>query len=177
MVDMSNSRQVREVVIMDSTELQDIELWTLPVLQDRIHEWAIRKEWRGPNAETQRTTGDDIALIMSECAEALEAFRDEHDPQKIWWTYDVEVDGVKFKHCSMDMLKVIWNCDDYSEVDQMITELGLTAKPQGVGIELGDALVRILDYCAEHGISLLECLQMVMSHNETREIRHGGKHL
>jgi hypothetical protein len=166
-----------EVAVMRADELAEIERWSLPEMQKRIHEWAISKEWRGPNAETQRTTGDDIALIVSEAAEALEAFRDRGEPTAIWWTYDVEVDGVKFKHCSKEQLQIIWNCDDMEEVDDMIHELGLTMKPQGVGVELADMLVRILDYCEEHDINFLNMMQMVLHHNETREIRHGGKHL
>lgn len=164
-------------LLVDEGVLVDLEEWSLPEMQTRIHEWAVRKEWRGPNAETQRTTGDDIALICSEAAEALEAFRDCGEPNRIWYTYDVEVDGVKFKHCSQEMLKVIWNCDDMEEVIDMIEDLGLTPKPQGVGVELADVLVRILDYCAEHGISLLDMMKLVLTHNDTREIRHGGKHL
>jgi len=175
MVNVSHQQIVLELV--GQQELRELEEWSLPEMQRRIHEWAISKEWRGPNAETQRTTGDDIALIVSEAAEALEAFRDCAEPTRIWWTYDVEVEGVKFKHCSEEQLKIIWNCDDLEEVEQMIEDLGLIPKPQGVGPELADCLVRILDYCEEHGIALLEMMQMVMSHNETRPIRHGGKHL
>jgi hypothetical protein len=165
------------MVVLPAADLVQIENMSLRVLQERIHEWAISKQWRGPDAETQRTTGDDIALICSEAAEALEAFREVGDPTRIWWTYDVEVDGVKFKHCSIEQLRIIWNCDDDQEVWDMINELKLTPKPQGVGVELADVMVRILDYCAEHGIDFHNMMEMVLVHNDTREIRHGGKHL
>ena len=174
MVDM---QQKFTYVMVPENELKDITDWTLPEMQTRIHEWAVRKEWRGENAETQRTTGDDIALICSEAAEALEAFRECGDPNRLWWTYDVEVEGVKFKHCSLEQLKILFNCDDLDDVYSYIDALGLTPKPQGVGPELADILVRILDYCEEHGISLLENMQMVLHHNESREVRHGGKYL
>jgi NTP pyrophosphatase (non-canonical NTP hydrolase) len=178
---VAQARNSFEVTVMDSKELEDLEKWSLPGMQEAIHAWAIRKEWRGPNAETQRTTGDDIALIVSEAVEALEAFREKGEPTAIWWTFDVEVETpngpVKFKHCSKEQLAVIFNCDDEHEVNDLIKDLGLTMKPQGVGPELADVVVRILDYCAEHDINFLNMMQMVMHHNETREIRHGGKHL
>lgn len=184
MADAYAAREVREITVIDSDQLAELEKWTLPELQDRIHDWAIRKQWRGPDAETQRTTGDDIALIVSEAAEALEAFREKGDPNAIWWTYDIEVGGVKFKEMSLDQCMVLYgldldNCteDEKSEAYAALHELGLTPKPQGVGVELADVLVRILDYCAEHSISFLNMMQMVLHHNDTREIRHGGKHL
>lgn len=184
MADAYAARSTYEITAIDSDQLAEIEKWTLPQLQDRIHEWAIRKQWRGPDAETQRTTGDDIALIVSEAAEALEAFREKGNPTKIWWTYDIEVGGVKFKEMSMDQCLVLYgleldNCTeaDKNEAVEQLAELKLTPKPQGVGVELADVLVRILDYCAEHNINFLNMMQMVLHHNDTREIRHGGKHL
>jgi NTP pyrophosphatase (non-canonical NTP hydrolase) len=150
---------------------------SIPELQRAIHEWAISKEWRGPNAETQRTTGDDIALICSEAAEALEAFRELADPQAVWYTYSVEVQGVKFKNLKIEQLMVLLNCDDLEETQNMIDELGLEAKPEGVGPELADLVIRVLDYCQEHGLELLHFIMEKMAHNHTREIRHGGMHL
>jgi hypothetical protein len=75
--------------------------------QGIIRAWAISKEWRGPNAETQRTTGDDMALITSEVSEALEAYRLCADPLKYWETYTVTFNGVKFKNVTREQAQAL----------------------------------------------------------------------
>jgi NTP pyrophosphatase (non-canonical NTP hydrolase) len=134
--------------------------------QEIIHAWAIRKEWRGPNAETQRTTGDDMALIVSEVSEALEAFRLCADPLKYWETYTVEYNGVKFKNLTADQVRALGR-----------TPEGLVGKPEGVGPELADTIIRILDYAEHVGLDMDNEVARKMGHNEGREIRHGGAHL
>lgn len=148
----------------------------LPELQREIHEWAVSKEWRGPLAETQRTTGDDIALMVSEAAEALEAYRETNDPLAYWETYTVEVDGIKFKNMTIEQLCVLTNTDPV-DAEDMIEDLGLKAKPEGVGPELADLVIRVLDYCEHVGLDLNVEIARKMAHNMTREIRHGGMHL
>lgn len=139
---------------------------SIPNLQKRIHEWAVRKEWRGPNAETQRTTGDDIALIVSEAAEALEAFREVNCPTERWFTYDVIHNGVKFKNLNEDQVHAL--DPDYKLVNP---------KPEGVGPELADLLIRVFDYAEHVGLDMEWEVLKKMEHNELREVRHGGKHL
>lgn len=48
-------------------------------------------------------------------------------------------------------------------------------KPEGVGIELADCVIRILHYAAENGIDIGALVQRKMSYNETRDFRHGNK--
>ena len=48
-------------------------------------------------------------------------------------------------------------------------------KPEGVGIELADCIIRILDFCGYAGINIEKCIEMKMEYNETRAYRHGGK--
>lgn len=155
---------------------------SLVSLQKSIHAWAVDKEWRGPRAETQRTTGDDMALIISEAVEALEAFRFAGYPTSYWETYTVEVSGIKFKDMQKAQLAVLWDIDLQEigwedEVDSMIAELNLAAKPEGVGPELADTIIRILDYSENHGLDMDFEVERKMAHNQQRPIRHGGSHL
>lgn len=135
--------------------------------QKIIHAWAVRKQWRGPDAETQRTTGDDMALIVSEVSEALEAYRECADPLLVWNTYTVEINHVKFKNLTWDQVMALG-------VDP--ADLG-EPKPEGVGPELADTIIRILDYAEHVGLDMDLEVARKMAHNESREVRHGGKHL
>lgn len=48
-------------------------------------------------------------------------------------------------------------------------------KPEGIPIELADALIRILDNCYMYGIDIEMAVRMKMQYNKTREYKHGGK--
>jgi len=48
-------------------------------------------------------------------------------------------------------------------------------KPEGIPIELADAVIRILSLCSKYDINLESALLMKHEFNKTREHRHGGK--
>lgn len=48
-------------------------------------------------------------------------------------------------------------------------------KPEGVGSELADILVRLLDTCQRTGIDLQAEFDRKIAYNATRGYRHGGK--
>jgi NTP pyrophosphatase (non-canonical NTP hydrolase) len=48
-------------------------------------------------------------------------------------------------------------------------------KPEGVGSEFADILIRLLDDCQRWGIDLAAEYERKMAFNRTREYRHGGK--
>jgi hypothetical protein len=50
-------------------------------------------------------------------------------------------------------------------------------KPQGVGSEAADVLVRLLDTCSRHGIDLFGEWRRKVDYNWTRPHRHGGRNL
>ncbi len=61
---------------------------------------------------------------------------------------------------------------DNSVVDLYVETDG---KPEGFGVELADAVIRIADLCGELGIDLEKCIKTKMEYNKTRPYRHGGK--
>jgi hypothetical protein len=48
-------------------------------------------------------------------------------------------------------------------------------KPEGVPIELADAVIRILDFCAANDIDLAHAIELKLAYNRIRPFRHGGK--
>lgn len=48
-------------------------------------------------------------------------------------------------------------------------------KPEGIPIELADALIRILDFCGSKGIDIEQAVQLKSLYNEGRSYRHGNK--
>jgi NTP pyrophosphatase (non-canonical NTP hydrolase) len=54
---------------------------------------------------------------------------------------------------------------------------GALSKPEGVGSEMADVLVRLLDTCSRYDINLGREFQRKLAYNATRGHRHGGKNL
>jgi len=48
-------------------------------------------------------------------------------------------------------------------------------KPEGFGVELADAIIRVADLAGALGVDLTFCLRRKLAYNKTRPHRHGGK--
>jgi NTP pyrophosphatase (non-canonical NTP hydrolase) len=67
-----------------------------------------------------------------------------------------------------------WGLDD-ATVQESARGTGQPPKPEGVGSEAADVLIRLLDTCDRHGIDLGAEYERKLAHNRTRGYRHGGK--
>ena len=72
----------------------------------------------------------------------------------------------------------------HSEVSEALEawrEIGMTertredGKPDDVGSEFADVLIRLLDYCELFGVDLEAEYERKIAFNRTRPFRHGGK--
>ena len=50
-------------------------------------------------------------------------------------------------------------------------------KPEGIGPELADVVIRIMDYCGYAEIDLGKMIAIKNEYNKTRPWRHGGKRI
>lgn len=104
--------------------------------------------------ETDRTFGDEVALLHSEVSEALEEFRSGNT-------------GRMYK--SNDLAKPT-PLEDGQKYPQ-------GKKPIGVPSEMADILVRLLDVCDRYKIDLYNEWLAKVQYNATRGHRHGNKAL
>lgn len=123
----------------------------LQEMTQRVYDNNLAHGW----FEQDRRFGEDIALLHSEVSEALEAYRD-HGLE------DFTATG-----CLRCTESGVGACDDAPH----------TFKPEGVGSELADVLIRLLDTAHRNGIDLEWEFNRKMDFNETRPVRHGGKRL
>jgi hypothetical protein len=49
------------------------------------------------------------------------------------------------------------------------------SKPEGELVEIADAIIRAMDYCASRGWDLGDAIERKHTFNKTRPYRHGGK--
>jgi NTP pyrophosphatase (non-canonical NTP hydrolase) len=95
-----------------------------------------------------------LALVHSEISEALEEYRSGIDVRRIYYTHR-------------------WDAGSDRPVYADDTDPKI--KPDGFGVELADAIIRIADLATYYGIDLERAIRLKLAHNRTRPMRHGGK--
>lgn len=121
-------------------------------MQAEVISWAVTKGWHGPDAPEVRF-GEAMALLHSEVSEALEAFREQG------------TDDMTYPLCRGQHF-----VDTREPLDHV-------CKPEGVGSEFADILIRLLHYSELFGVDLAAEYERKMAYNHTRAFRHGGRAL
>ena len=116
-----------------------------------VHKNAVDHGWW----ETERSFPEVAALIHSEVSEALEEYRDGN--------------AIIYGCCGFPGA----NCEFSETCDKPIKDG--TCKPEGLAVELCDAVIRIFDYLAYLNVDIEAVLVAKHEYNKSREYRHGGK--
>lgn len=89
---------------------------------------------------------------------------------KGWWDVPVDVGtSIALMHSELsEALEEFRN-------GRLNIRIAKSGKPEGLPVELADAVLRILGFCERHGIDLASAMAVKMAYNQTRPYRHGGK--
>lgn len=156
---------------------------TIAELQAEVTEVNKANGWH----ETERTFGDEAALLHSEVSEMFEAYRTHgtEDFSGLQFTSEPNY-GIR----SAESVRAITRFNAYRDglafnsADEPFSFtrdelLALAAdgvsKPEGVGSEAADILIRLLDFVDRYDIDLLWEVERKLAFNRTRGHRHGGK--
>ena len=112
-----------------------------------------------------------IALIHSECSEAVEEIRDGRMTPSFAWkaTKDTTGPSLEFRGDGA------WTVGDYPRpvTDDELIGWGYAMKPVGLPSELADVIIRVLDAAAAWEIDIVEAIHVKMAYNATRDRLHG----
>lgn len=134
---------------------------TISELVTRAHDNAVKHGFWDPAP----AFGTAIALIHSELSEALE--EDRAGRPETWYKCTAgNGDG------TMCNPKRWIDCDMAGKESRCPFR---NAKPEGVAVELADAVIRIADLCGHLGIDLEAAIDLKMAYNETRPFKHGKR--
>ena len=126
-------------------------------LVKKAHENAVNHGFWNPTP----AFGTSIALIHSELSEALE---EEREGRPLVWYKCTEGDPLPCNPTDET------DCFQYGHEDACQYR---HPKPEGVAVELADAVIRIADLCGHLGIDLDAVICAKMAYNEGRPYKHG----
>jgi NTP pyrophosphatase (non-canonical NTP hydrolase) len=97
--------------------------------------------------------------------------------EKGWYTKSVSfLEAMALLHSEVSEASEAWRMWETRDATRTMDAVaGHIPKPEGVGSEFADILIRLLDDCERFGISLEEEFWRKHEFNKTREYRHGGK--
>lgn len=92
-----------------------------------------------------------------------------------WWDGEQRTFGELIALCHSELSEALEELRNGHAPKSYYMSFG--GKPEGVGPELADTVIRILDMCGHYGIDLDEMIHLKHAYNKTRDYRHGGKAL
>ncbi|WNM64944.1 MazG-like nucleotide pyrophosphohydrolase [Rhodococcus phage Maselop] len=134
----------------------------LRIIAEAAHRNARAKGWY----ETDRGFPEEIALVHSEASEALEEYRNGRGFDEHYYAVS-----------SADNPNVEFGGTLGPDSPAVTLPEGIIAKPEGIGAEVGDIVIRLGDIAGnpERPIDWARGVIEKLRFNATRPVRHGGK--
>ena len=104
------------------------------------------------------STPERLMLMVSELSEALEEYRNNKPTQYVVREMST---FPQYESCMRDINTI----EDWKSGE----------KPEGIGVELADCVIRILDFCAADNIDINALVNAKHEYNKNRLFKHGGK--
>lgn len=158
---------------------------TIAEWQSEVHALAVEKGWWDIDLENKAIAAVTVAIASKAFAhlavsDTVEAIRDgktgREERGDAWWA-KVECSSPE-SIVALSKLVLI-----HSEVSEAVEAaiLGVwsmqspAGKPEGLVVELADAVIRIMDLCQKLDLDLESAMAAKHEYNKTRSHRHGGK--
>ena len=141
--------------MLEGNKLEEVHS-ALRNLQGEIFENNVKKGWwQGRDPKDVNTR---LGLLMLICTEVAEGAEEVRTGQPLYYTNKNCTNGVQPMMTWEEPLKA-----------------PAEFKPEGLGSELADVVIRCMDMAGGLGLDLGACILAKMRYNETREFRHGNK--
>jgi NTP pyrophosphatase (non-canonical NTP hydrolase) len=125
---------------------------------------------------TDASIGEDLMLMVSELAEALEDYRAGKKPDEVW--YETRRDGSGAGGFDKDgevVQSIQTLVSRWRTPEAMRQPNDPIRKPCGIPSELADVLIRVFHFCGKHGIDIEKAVHEKMAYNANRPFKHGNK--
>jgi NTP pyrophosphatase (non-canonical NTP hydrolase) len=140
------------------------------------YEFGIRANGRGYERDgrrLERVHETDVLNLMAKEVKACNVEKGWYDDER---TFGDEIALLHSEVSEMlEAFRITGDCRDQTGIDGAHNDYN--PKPEGVGSEAADVLVRLLDFCERNELDLFAEWRRKVNYNWTREPRHGGKAL
>lgn len=119
--------------------------------------------------DADRNMGEMLMLAVSELAEALEEHRDGKPAEYF------QINGKEVRRPTENLGRpgADWVAVKPLAGGELQTWTGVTAKPEGVAVELADCIIRCLDTMLSLGVDIDGVVARKMAYNASRPFKHG----
>lgn len=123
--------------------------------------------------EMRRAIVEKLALIHEEISEALGEIRSGHSAKDVYYSNVVKLQPYPGSVATEEHRT--WFNQDWEPIDDALPHEGSrpVLKPEGFGVELADAVIRIADLAYLTGVDLGALVLEKMTYNATRPHKHG----
>ena len=137
---------------------------TLSDLQNRIGETNEKNGFHEykttPEEYKNHYLSSKLMLVAGELGEAQEELRTGHSATEVYYTLSVPTEMLSGE-------------DSYEDIAKTLIEGGQHGKPEGFGVEIADAVIRLFDLAYEADIDLGALIEEKLQYNATRSFKHG----